>query len=74
MVHYHSAVSIYLESLRVLTADSFPEDFIAIQKNLAIIYRILAQDGNSGENYHKAINAWREVLRLTPSENLLPTS
>lgn len=71
MVHYHSAVSIYLESLRVLTADSFPEDFIAIQKNLAIIYRILAQDGNSAENYHKAINAWREVLRLTPSEDLL---
>ncbi len=71
IIYYHSAISTYMEALKVLNADSSPENYIAIQNTLAMIYRILAQFENASENYHKAIDAYHEVLKVASPEDAL---
>ncbi len=70
IAHFHSAISFYLEASGYFNVQQFPDEFLWLQTQLAIIYSSVAEAENSAPDYHHAISSWNEVLKVTAPENV----
>jgi tetratricopeptide (TPR) repeat protein len=70
IVNCKKAIQSYRESLRVFLFNSHPLQYGAVQNNLGNVYKSLASihhslnDESPIENWHKALNAYKESLKV----------